>query len=132
MALTVRRLIALTLLALFGLPFATSLLAMSPKHGGDTPLCCRRAGRHHCTGMDGRGTARDGEASLSAPAGTCPYAAVLVLPVQMPAAPGVPLFRGIRAAVLTLRVIPAPSRPASSTDSKGSPRKRGPPSLHLS
>ncbi len=132
MGATVRRLLALMLLAVFGLPFATTLLAMSPKRGGDTPLCCRRAGRHHCAGMDEHGTAQGSDTNLSAPAGACPYATVLVLPVETPTAPGVPMFRAICAAAFTWRVISAQPRPASSTDCNGPPRKRGPPSLHLS
>jgi hypothetical protein len=43
-----RKLIAITLLAIFGLPFGASLFALTPKSETNLPACCRRSGGHHC------------------------------------------------------------------------------------
>ncbi|MEG9433234.1 DUF2946 family protein [Terriglobus sp. ADX1] len=46
-----RKLLAILLLAVFGLPLASSLFALAPRSEASLPACCRRAGMHHCTQM---------------------------------------------------------------------------------
>jgi len=43
-----RRLLALLLLASFGLPVAASALALGQSSDVKLPACCRRNGAHHC------------------------------------------------------------------------------------
>jgi hypothetical protein len=43
----VRRLLAISLLLLFGLPFTLPLFGASAAES-NLPLCCRRDGKHHC------------------------------------------------------------------------------------
>jgi len=44
-----RRLLALLLLASFGLPVAAPALALGQSSDVKLPACCRRSGAHHCT-----------------------------------------------------------------------------------
>ncbi|WP_083345753.1 DUF2946 family protein [Terriglobus roseus] len=46
-----RKLLAILLLVVFGLPLASSLFALTPRSEASLPACCRRAGMHHCTQM---------------------------------------------------------------------------------
>ena len=62
-----RRILAMFLLAAFGLPVAASALSLAQDSGSPhLPACCRRNGAHHCAGMTA--------ANISAPAvsATCP------------------------------------------------------------
>jgi hypothetical protein len=62
-----RRLLAIFLLAAFGLPVAASALALAQDSGNThLPACCRRNGAHHCAGMT---AASGGAPAVSA---TCP------------------------------------------------------------
>jgi hypothetical protein len=45
---SVRRLLAITLLILFGLPLITQLFAFTGSGESALPLCCRKNGAHHC------------------------------------------------------------------------------------
>jgi len=49
-----RRLLALLLLAAFGLPVAAPALALAESPDVHLPACCRRNGAHHCAGMMAR------------------------------------------------------------------------------
>jgi hypothetical protein len=53
-----RRLLAILLLAAFGLPAVAPLLALGQDADSNLPLCCRRNGAHHCT----MGTAQESSA----------------------------------------------------------------------
>jgi len=44
----VRRLLAISLLLLFGLPMVSPLLALTSSSDANLPACCRRNGKHHC------------------------------------------------------------------------------------
>jgi hypothetical protein len=80
----VRRLLAISLLMLFGLPFAAPLFGANAAEA-NLPICCRRDGKHHCAMMSmdestGRALRTVGE--------KCPYSvappAILVLPSYTP------------------------------------------------
>jgi hypothetical protein len=45
----VRRLLAISLLLLFGFPLIAPLFAMQADANGNLPACCRRNGAHHCS-----------------------------------------------------------------------------------
>jgi hypothetical protein len=46
-----RRLLAITLMLLFGLPMITLLFALDADAAMNLPACCRRDGKHHCMTM---------------------------------------------------------------------------------
>ena len=52
-----RRLLAILLLCVFGLPMATPLFAAAVDQDAGLPACCRRHGAHHCSmsGMESSG-----------------------------------------------------------------------------
>jgi len=76
----VRKLIAITLLAVFGLPFASPLFALTPRSESELPACCRRNGQHHCMmSMAGRNQLESHEAAFSAPSEKCPYCPAAIL-----------------------------------------------------
>lgn len=69
-----RKLLAITLLAILGLPFATSLFALTPKSEANVPACCRRNGKHHCMmSMSQRAELSSPGMQLRAPLERCPY-----------------------------------------------------------
>lgn len=69
-----RRLLSICLLAMFGLPFVSPLLALSAKSESNLPACCRRNGQHHCMMRFGEQTSLAKHAPLfQAPDEKCPY-----------------------------------------------------------
>jgi len=46
---SVRRLLAITLAILFGLPVVAPLFALGSSAESSLPICCRKDGTHHCT-----------------------------------------------------------------------------------
>lgn len=81
-----RKLIAITLLAIFGLPFAQSLLALTPKSEANLPACCRRSGKHHCMmSMAERTQMLGAKPAFNAPLERCPYSPVAMPVVHHPA-----------------------------------------------
>lgn len=78
---TVRKLLAITLLAVFGLPLVPSLLAMAPARDADVPICCRGNGAHHCLRRASHHPSSDSPQASAA----CPYlpgSAAVVLHAQ--------------------------------------------------
>ncbi|WP_141223934.1 hypothetical protein [Granulicella pectinivorans] len=63
-----RRLLSILLLLAFGLPGVTPLFALSSAEG-TVPVCCRRAGAHHCAAS---ADATQGT-RVSAPGMHCPF-----------------------------------------------------------
>lgn len=79
-----RKLIAITLLAIFGLPFA-SLFALTPKKEANLPACCRRNGKHHCMmSLVERSKLQDHKPGFAAPPDKCPYCPAVVMGVHTP------------------------------------------------
>jgi hypothetical protein len=69
-----RQLCAITLLAVFGLPFASVLFALASKHEAQLPACCRRAGMHHCAeNTTGGLQAAVSQTGLRSSQPACPY-----------------------------------------------------------
>jgi hypothetical protein len=79
----VRRLLAISLLLLFGLPFALPLFGSNAAEGS-VPACCRRGGKHHCAMI----SMLPSESSTRTVSEKCPYSiaqpAILVLPSFTP------------------------------------------------
>jgi hypothetical protein len=71
---TLRRLLAITLLAIFGLPLFAPLAASAAPGKAGLPACCRRNGRHHCAmNLRTDGALAHHAPGLRAPAERCPY-----------------------------------------------------------
>ena len=69
-----RRLLSIFLLAMFGLPFVSPLLALTAKSESNLPACCRRNGQHHCMMSIGERAPLAKHAPLyQAPVEKCPY-----------------------------------------------------------
>jgi hypothetical protein len=77
-----RKLLAIVLLALFGLPFATPLLAITATSEANLPACCRRDGRHHCMAM--MAEAASATRMVRAPRGQCPYCPAQAVAPHLP------------------------------------------------
>jgi len=76
----VRKLIAIVLLAVFGLPVASSLFALTPRSEAGLPACCRRNGKHHCMmDMADRNQVSSAKPIFSAPPAKCPYCPAAIL-----------------------------------------------------
>lgn len=71
-----RKALSILLLAFFGLPIVSPLLALTPRSERDLPACCRRNGKHHCMmSMAEREKLTDSkETRVAAPDEKCPYA----------------------------------------------------------
>jgi hypothetical protein len=81
----VRKLIAIALLTVFGLPVASPLFALTPKSEGNLPACCRRNGEHHCMmSMAERDRLESHESAFSAPLDKCPYCPAAILSIHHP------------------------------------------------
>jgi hypothetical protein len=77
-----KRILAILLLTVFGLPFATPLFASSRTSEASVPACCRRNGKHHCTGNLAAKTDLSGTSQLRNPAEKCPVAPQASVPVH--------------------------------------------------
>jgi len=75
-----RKFIAIALLAVFGLPFASSLFALAPRSESNLPACCRRDGKHHCMMSMAEGNRPlSAKPEFSAPPEKCPYCPAAIL-----------------------------------------------------
>lgn len=77
-----RKLLAIALLALFGLPFAAPLLADTATSAATLPACCRRDGRHHCVAMMAEADGATGY--VRAPRSQCPYCPAQAVAPHLP------------------------------------------------
>jgi len=80
-----RRFLAIALLAVFGLPFVSPLLAMTARSEANLPACCRKHGKHHCMmSVVERNQLDGGEPAFTAPLEKCPYAPAAILSTHHP------------------------------------------------
>jgi hypothetical protein len=129
---SVRKLIAMALLALFGLPFASTLFALTGRNEAKLPACCRRSGAHHCAMHDGATSGSNDDAAFRGPAQRCPFA-----PSAPVRASHTPLFGLPEANVIVSDVAHQPAVVAQAEGNCSIARdrarqKRGPPSASLS
>jgi hypothetical protein len=69
-----RRLLSILLLAVFGFPVVSPLLALSTTEVARLPVCCRRDGKHHCTAsIADRDNSMPRETQFSDPSEKCPF-----------------------------------------------------------
>ncbi|WP_446742546.1 DUF2946 family protein [Silvibacterium acidisoli] len=119
-----RKLFAIALLALLGLPFAAPLLAATTMSASTLPACCRRDGRHHCMAM--MTEAGSATVSVRAPRESCPYC-----PAQA-AVPHLPHFGLAASQAIFASVVNHPSVHAQTASQQRvsqdrARQKRGPP-----
>jgi hypothetical protein len=123
-----RKLLAITLLALLGLPLIQPLLALTRNSEANLPACCRRNGQHHCVmSMAERGPSASRTPQFQAPPETCPYLPVSTAIVQGNAFV-VPIARAIFAELIAHPAITAQTKSKLRISLNRSRHKRGPPS----
>jgi hypothetical protein len=129
----VRRLLAIAIVFLLGLPTVAPLLALTGAGDPTVPACCRRDGKHHCAGMAGMlAAAPSGRAQVATILLTdrCPYGSH-----SLPASPH-PDWSFNTSAAIFAEVLSHPSV-APQAESKRrisadrSRQKRGPPAVSL-
>jgi hypothetical protein len=70
---SVRRLLSILLLAVFGLPVVSPLFALSATEVTRLPACCRRDGKHHCVASAAeRSNSMLRETQFGGPSEKCP------------------------------------------------------------
>jgi hypothetical protein len=80
-----RKFLAIALLAVFGLPLVSPLLAMTARSEANVPACCRKNGKHHCMmSAVEHNRLNPGKPAFTAPLEKCPYAPAAILSTQHP------------------------------------------------
>jgi hypothetical protein len=121
-----RRLLAILLLAAFGLPVAAPLIASGQDLQTNLPICCRRNGVHRCTTMTG--AERSNQPTISAHCANFPQQGVpaphLTLTALIATQPSIRL---------PLAELSAPARAETQRriSRERSRHKRGPPAATL-
>jgi hypothetical protein len=128
---SLRKLLAITLLAFLGLPFASSLLALTPKDDANVPACCRRNGKHHCMGMAINGKMTSDAAAFSAPSDKCPFAPAALPGSLHPTSSDIPPAQITFAGLLSHPAATAQTESKWRISRERSRQKRGPPSLFI-
>jgi hypothetical protein len=124
-----RKLIAIALLVVFGLPFAQSLFALTTKSEANLPACCRRNGKHHCMmSMAERAQSLDDKPRIEAPKDKCPYAPATVAVSHHPT-DGVATASAIYAELVSLPSVRPQTESKRRIAQDRSRSKRGPPAL---
>jgi len=121
-----RRILAISLLLIFGLPLFAPLSGWS-EASADTPACCRKDGKHHCAMQDSSSGQKQ---QVTIVAEKCPYspaavANVIVLPFAPPVTSAI--FAGIAQHPATHPQVEARYRISFDR----SRLKRGPPASSL-
>jgi len=128
---SLRKLLAITLLALLGLPFASSLFALAPKDDGSLPVCCRRNGKHHCMmSTADRAKLLGNGPAFSAPLEKCPFTPAALLGAPHPPTADVPPGQIFFAGLISHPVVSAQMESKWRISRDRSRQKRGPPSFN--
>jgi len=131
MGTTLRKLLSILLLAIFGLPFVSPLFAATAKSEAGLPMCCRKGGKHECmTGHAVLGAAASMKPTLRAPVEKCPYypASVFVSShVDLGFAPAMATYAGL----VSHPAVHAQTESMWRIARDRSRQKRGPPALSL-
>jgi hypothetical protein len=122
-----RRLLAITLLALLGLPFVQPLFAMTARSEANLPVCCRRDGKHHCMiSVAERSQLVSRDAQFQTPAEKCPYCPTSIAVVHgntfIP-----PTAQAIFAGLIAHPAVAAQTESQLRISRDRSRQKRGPP-----
>jgi hypothetical protein len=124
-----RRLLAISLLALLCLPFASAIFAPTALNSSSLPACCRRDGTHHCmTDAMERRDQPSSNAHIHAPVEKCPYCPVAVATIHG-ATHFPPAARSIFAALVNHPAHTAQVESKLRITESRSRQKRGPPNF---
>jgi hypothetical protein len=124
---SLRRLLSILLLAVFGLPFVSPLLAMTAKSESNLPACCRRNGTHHCVmSLGERAQSGDRTPHFGAPVEKCPYCPATIAVVHGDTF-GPPPSQAIFAGLIAHPVVAAQTESKLRISRNRSRQKRGPP-----
>jgi hypothetical protein len=124
-----RRLLSILLLAVFGLPVASPLFALSTMDATRLPACCRRAGKHHCMeNMADRGNSTESRTKVTAQAEKCPYYLSALVPAHAERL-ALPVADAVYASLVSLPVGVAQTESMWRISRDRSRQKRGPPAL---
>jgi hypothetical protein len=122
-----RRFLSILLLAVFGLPFVSPLLAMTAKSESNLPACCRKSGKHHCaTSLGERTQLADKAPVFGAPVERCPHcpAAIAIIHGDIF---GPPSAQAIFAGLIAHPAVSAQIESKLRISRNRSRQKRGPP-----
>lgn len=121
-----RQLLAISLLILFGLPFALPLLGANAADA-ELPVCCRRNGKHHCAMMREFSPSK---VSVGTVREKCPYSiappATIILPAYIPPA-SASIFAGVTRHPAVAAQVEAQFRISFDR----ARQKRGPPTISV-
>lgn len=122
-----RKLLAITLLVLFGLPLVQPLFALTARSEANLPACCRRGGKHDCTeNMAERSQSASRDPQFQAPTEKCPYCPASVAVVHdntfVP-----PIAQAVFAALIAHPGVVAQTESKLRISRNRSRQKRGPP-----
>ena len=127
------QLVSILLLAIFGLPFVSPLLA-STTSGGETnlPACCRRGGKHHCMmGSVDHNPQLTDKPAFAAPAEKCPYNPAAFLNLGSSSAMALSTAQSIYAELVSHPAGTAQTESKLRIAESRSRQKRGPPSFSI-
>ena len=122
-----KKLLAIALLAAFGLPFVSPVFALIAKTDTNLPACCRRNGKHHCMmSLSERERLVTRAPEFRAPVDKCPYCpAAVVFGSGTRFVP--PPSQAIFAALIAHPAVFAQTRSKLRISRTRSRQKRGPP-----
>jgi hypothetical protein len=124
-----RKVLAIALLAIFGMPLFAPLVASAAPGEANLPACCRRNGKHHCSmNMRGDSFLADQAPAWHAPLEHCPY-----YPAQTTTSPS-NTFAMTAAPAIFAELVSHPALHAQTESKRRISRdrtrqKRGPPPL---
>jgi hypothetical protein len=121
-----RRLLAILLLCLFGLPMASQLFAATADQDAGLPACCRRNGTHHCSRTQHQSSQETQVTALRETCPAYPAATTSIRHNEVSFLEASPVFAGNP--VSSTEVLLSVTLPKAVLDQ--SRRERGPPSFH--
>ena len=124
-----RKILSIALLAVFGLPFVSPLLALAGKSDTGLAICCKRNGVHHCTGsMEETARVSPRDSVWRAVPMKCPYP-----PASFAAGNGrslaLPTAQAVYAGWISHSAVAAQTESLLRISRGRSRQKRGPPGL---
>ncbi len=129
-----RRLLAILIAILVGLPTITPLFALSTGDDLSRPACCRRDGKHHCmlADMDMSGASSSNRPGFNAPtiSERCPYGAKSVPSTSHPDW-SLDTAQAVFAGVVAHPAVVPQTESKRRVSADRSRQKRGPPAISL-
>jgi hypothetical protein len=126
------KLLAIALLAVFGLPFVSPLFAITSMSGTNLPACCRRDGKHHCVMTKTERSEQENDKPVfTAPIEKCPYSPPAILGTHHPMTFALPSRQLVYAESVTHPVGTAQTESKLRISRDRARGKRGPPAFSI-